>query len=117
MSYEPFPGFRGEIFVAATPNVNSGRADIIAGAGQGGFPVVNIRNSRTGAISSSQVYASNFRGGVRVASGDFNGDGVPEVATAPGVGGGPHLRILSNSTPIDIFPFDPRFQGGMYVGF
>ncbi|MEQ9641608.1 MAG: hypothetical protein RIM84_16405 [Alphaproteobacteria bacterium] len=38
------------------------------------------------------AYDANFTGGVRVATGDVNNDATPEIITAAGPGGGPHVR-------------------------
>src|SRR5437588_275014 len=64
------------------------------------------------------AYATGFTGGVRVAVGDVNGDGTPEIITGAGPGGGPHVRIFRmDGTPIGGFmAYDPGFSGGVYVG-
>ncbi len=43
------------------------------------------------------AYNPSFTGGVRVATGDVNGDGAAEVITSPGQGGGPHVRVFDGS--------------------
>lgn len=40
-------------------------------------------------------YESTFTGGVRVATGDVNGDGIPDIIAAPGAGRTPEIRIYN----------------------
>jgi uncharacterized repeat protein (TIGR01451 family) len=89
------------------------------GADQGNAPRVNVYDAVTGAFRFSfNAYDSRFPGGVRVAVADLNGDGVPEIITAPGPGGGPDVREFNGETGALIREFDaydPRFSGGVYV--
>jgi hypothetical protein len=68
------------------------------------------------------AFATAFRGGVRVAVGDVNGDGVSDVIVAAGPGGSPHVRVLDGLTGAQlsgaIGSFDAyahAFTGGVYV--
>jgi hypothetical protein len=60
-----------------------------------------------------------FTGAIRIAVGDVDGDGAPDIITAPGPGGGPHVRVLSGSTAdrvlLDFFAYNPLFTGGVFV--
>src|SRR5207247_2718114 len=52
------------------------------------------------------------------APGDVTGDGVPDVVTAPGPGGGPDLRVFDGATGAlvrQFFAYDPNFTGGCYI--
>src|SRR5262249_51252944 len=59
-----------------------------------------------------------FTGGVRVALGDFNGDGIPEIITGAGPGGGPHVKVFdgrTGETLVSFFAYDAAFRGGVSV--
>jgi len=64
------------------------------------------------------AYAANFPGGVSVAQGDTNGDGVADIVTGTGPGGGPHVRVfdgVSGASRLSFFAFDPSFASGVEV--
>jgi hypothetical protein len=113
--------FRGGVKVMAA-NVNNltGRvkAEIITGAGPGGGPHVRIFDYLGNVKGQFFAYDKNFRGGVNVASGDINGDGIYEIITGAGPGGGPHVRIFKdNGNLIDSFySYEREFKGGVNVG-
>src|SRR5205807_197261 len=59
-----------------------------------------------------------FMGGVRVATGDVNGDGVDDIITAPGPTGGPHIKVFDGATGnllSEFLAYDANFSGGVYV--
>ena len=93
--------------------------EIIVSAGPEGKPKVRIYEGN-GRIKNTEIsaYASSFRGGVRVTAGDIDQDGVDEIITGAGPGGGPHVRVFeANGTfrSIDLFPFHCSFRGGVDV--
>jgi len=72
---------------------------IYMGAGENMLPTVKAYNAETGALNfERQAYEPGFRGGVRVAVGDFTQDGFPDVAVGPGPGGGARVRVLDGKT-------------------
>ena len=93
-------------------------ADIVVGAGPGGGP--HVRVCATGLGYGQEgffAYNPGFGGGVRVAATDLTGDGYVDIITAPGPGGGPHVRVLLTPTGSrEFFAFDPAFLGGVFVG-
>lgn len=91
----------------------------VAGSDAGQLPTVKVFNSLSGVLRNSfNAYATGFRGGVRVAVADFNGDGTQDIVTAPGVGGGPHIKVFDGKSGLilsEFFAYDSRFTGGVYI--
>jgi hypothetical protein len=88
------------------------------GAGAGGGPQVNIYQADGTLIRSFNAYAPAFRGGVRVATADVTGDGVKDIITAPGPGGGPDVRVFDGATGAvvrEFLAYNPAFTGGVFV--
>jgi hypothetical protein len=91
---------------------------VAVGAGEGGLPAVRAINPFGGVEREFLAYDARFRGGVRVASGDVNGDGVPDIVTAAGRGGGPHVKVFSGvdgTLLASFFAYDAAFAGGVFV--
>lgn len=73
-----------------------GQNEIVVGAGYGGGPHIRIFTGDGRLLSGGFfAYDKNFRGGVNVAIGDINGDGVGEIITGPGYGGNPEVAVFS----------------------
>jgi serralysin len=113
------PAFRGGVSVAGGDLNGDGRDDIIVAAGTGGGPHVRAFSGLDGRLLfDGQVYAPLFRGGVNVAVGDVNGDGFADIVTAPGSGGGPHVRAFSGRNGASLRSFlayDAFYTGGVTV--
>jgi hypothetical protein len=88
------------------------------GADAGALPEVHVYNADGSLRDSFLAYSEDFTGGVRVALADVNGDGVPDVVTAAGPGGGPHVKVFDGVTGLEdlsFFAYDPSFSGGVSV--
>ncbi len=113
------PNFHGGVYVAAADVNGDGFADIITGAGEGGGPHVRVFSGFDGSLLAEfMAYDAAFRGGVRVAAGDTNGDGKADIITGAGQGGGPHVEVFSGADGLllqSLFPYDRRFRGGVFV--
>jgi hypothetical protein len=94
-------------------------AEIIVGAGPGAGPHVKAFSGISGAETNSFApYSASFQGGVRVATGDVNGDGLADLVTGTGPGAGPHVKVFDGSTGAELrsfFAYDGQFSGGVFV--
>jgi hypothetical protein len=83
-----------------------------------GSSTVNLYDPATGQPTGTAVPFPGFEGPVKVASGDFNNDGVADIVAGAGFGGGPAIAILNSQTGEimeSFFAFDPAFTGGVFV--
>jgi autotransporter-associated beta strand protein len=113
------PSFLGGVFVAAGDVNGDGHADIITAPDAGGGPLVKeFDGSNAKLLVAFNAYDPAFLGGVHIAAGDLNGDGLAEIITAPGFGGGPLVKVFAGGTNTLLLAFnayDPAFIGGVYV--
>jgi hypothetical protein len=63
------------------------------------------------------AYAVKYRGGVRVATGDVTGDGIPEIITVPGRSLAPTVKVwnLNGELLTSFDAYSPKFKKGVYV--
>lgn len=71
--------------------------ETVIAAGYGGGPHVKVADEQNRTVASFFAYDTNFRGGAEVDTGDIDGDGIDEIITGAGKGGGPHIRIFSHN--------------------
>src|SRR5205823_1774434 len=106
-------GFRGGVRVASGFFNGDTIPDVVTAAGPGGGPHVRVFDGATGnVILEFFAYAATFTGGVYVAAGDFNADGVPDIVTGPGLGGGPHVEVFDGRTGAVLVSTQAFVSGG-----
>jgi hypothetical protein len=112
---------------------------LAVGADLGGTPEVKLYDATTGVLRLDfNAYEASFKGGVRVAVADMNGDGIPDVITAPGgvkvtlvnvngalvpsfdlsAGRAPEIKIFSGvdgTTLADFLAYPSSFTAGVFV--
>jgi hypothetical protein len=86
----------------------------VSGAEPGNPPEVLVTNPELRFLA----YPRRSELGVRVATGDVNGDGVPELVTGRGSGGRPEVRVFDSNSGRRlgrIMAYRQSFRGGVYV--
>ena len=110
--------FAGSVSGGTTHNVNQHPSgSLIVAQGKGTEPIVKRVNGNGKELASFFAYDKKFRGGVRVAAGDVNGDGTEEIITAAGAGGGPQVRVfdLAGKPMTQFFAFNVSDRYGIFV--
>lgn len=109
--------------VSATPqqpnNLSPKPSILVASADAGVAPEVKVFDAATGALKFDFLaYDAAFRGGVRIAVGDVNSDGVPDIITAPGPNGGSVIMVFDGKTsnPLAAFAAITTGQSGSFIG-
>src|SRR5436190_14052336 len=119
------PGFGGGVRVGTGDLNSDGNDEIITGAGPGGGPHVRAFNNNGSPFQNLGFFAydPSFTGGVFVAAGDLFGDGVDEIVTGAGGGGGPHVKVFRYDKDQNVLTqvgggfmaYPPAFPGGVHV--
>lgn len=120
----------GEVIALLSPDIASlsslalgdlgtdGVSEILVATGYG-TPTEIVALRKDGSrIGSFTPYDAAFSGGASVALCDLDGDGLNEIITGAGFGGGPHVRIFThegNPTGTQFFAYDETFHGGVSI--
>lgn len=111
--------FQGGASVAVGDLGGDGIDEIITGAGANGGPHVRIFRQDGSFVTGFFAYNFDYRKGVRVATGDLNGDGVDEIITGTAPGGGPFVRVFNGQGEPQFtngfYAFAPEYHGGIHV--
>jgi hypothetical protein len=111
------PGFKGGGDIALGDVTGDGIDEIVTVPGAGGGPWVKIFNTNAQLLGEFAAYDPGFKGGVKIALGDVTGDGIDEIITGPGAGGGPWVRVFNSQAQLlyEFAAYDPGFKGGIDV--
>jgi len=124
LAYEE--GFTGGAFVAAGDLTGDGYSDIVTSPDVGGGPRIRVFDGKSGLVLDDFYGIDDpaFRGGCRIALGDINGDGFPDLVVSAGAGGGPRVAVFDGAAlgrgravklVSDFFIFEPVLRDGVFV--
>ncbi len=90
---------------------------VALGAPAGERPDVRVYRADGIPYATFTAYTLNFSGGVRTILEDFDDDGIPEVVTAAGESGGPHIRIFKafGSVVNEFFAYSKESTHGVNI--
>jgi hypothetical protein len=111
-------GFTGGVYVAAGDINGDGSADIITGTDSGTPANVKVFDAITSAELRNILPFGSFSGGVRVAAGKVNSDGIADIIVGAGPGGSPLITVfdgLSGATIHNFLAYPAAFSGGVFV--
>jgi hypothetical protein len=105
-------------YVALSDVNGDGTLDIVAGSGLGGG-AVKVFNGKTGKLLKTEnPFGPQYAGGVRVAGGDVNGDGIGDIVAGQGALGS-KVRISFGGSeaprPVTFNAGAPKLRDGVFV--
>lgn len=107
--------FLGGVNLAVGDINKDGKDEIVTGPGAGSIPQVKVFNQGGDVLAQFSAYDDKFKGGIKVAMGDVDGDGQEEIITVPQAGGGPHVRVfdLNGKVKYQFMAEKNNFSGGL----
>ncbi|MFH1598592.1 MAG: S8 family serine peptidase [Patescibacteria group bacterium] len=92
---------------------------IVTGPKSNGQSLVGVLNTDGTMVNYFYAYDMDFWGGINVAVGDINGDGISEIITSTREGGVPTIKVFDvdgNNLGWDFDAYDANFKGGINIG-
>jgi fibronectin-binding autotransporter adhesin len=124
-SFSPYGGFPGGVNVGVGDVDGDTVDEIVTAADAGGGPHVIVWDWNNSAHTATAKYGwyaydPGFKGGVNISVADVVGSTRADIVTAPGAGGGPHVRIWDLGTGAAVenmgwMAYAPSFTGGVRV--
>jgi len=102
--YAPFSmSWTGGVRVARADFTADGVSDTIVAAGPGGAPLIQVYDGVSQKLlGSAMAFEPSYTGGVNVAAGDIDGDGVPDIIAATSTGQA-RVRVFNGRTAAVMF--------------
>lgn len=113
----PLGNFKGSASIAVgNVDPNSAGYELVVAPGPGGGPNVRVYSAAGKFLFGFFAYAQGFRGGLDIATADVDANGVDEIVTAAGRGGGGEIRIFTGRGKVSriFYPYN-RFTGEIYL--
>lgn len=110
--------YHGSVSLAVGQTNRDAPLEIVAVPAEGASATVVVLDTRGTVIRRWLAYRKEFTGGATIALGDLDGDGLNEIVTAPGRGGGPHVRMFRTDGSLwggGFFAFDATESAGARV--
>jgi subtilisin family serine protease len=119
LAYEK--NFRGGVKVAVANldgRRNHNKSEIITAPGKGREAQIKIFDSRAVLQKQFLAYGHNWRGGVSLAAGDINNDGLEEIVVGAQPGAAPHVRVFDGAGILleSFYAWEEGFNGGVNLG-
>lgn len=107
--------FRSGINVSCGDLHGDGKAEIIITAEKDSVPTVRVFNFDGRILSNFFAYDPNFLNGVYATVGDIDNDGIADIITGAGIGGGSHVKVfdIEGKLKFELFAYNLKYQGGV----
>ncbi|MEI7451803.1 MAG: S8 family serine peptidase [Candidatus Falkowbacteria bacterium] len=109
--------YLGGVSVSNIDINGDGKSEIMVAPLGGYQPLIQIYDASGKLKKEFLAYDKTFTKGISVAAGDVDGDGKVEIVAAPGIGGGPHIKVFDTNGKLEsqFMAYDKNFRGGVKI--